>query len=64
VVETHPIVEPLRKWLAENERSLDSTTLGEPRRFNQYLENRIREAYQAGWDAHERHSSGKGASGE
>lgn len=56
---THPIVEPLRKWLSENERSLDSTTLGEPRRFNQYLENRIREAYQAGWDAHERHSLGK-----
>jgi hypothetical protein len=53
---THPIVEPLRKWLSEHEASLDSTTLGEPRRFNQYLENRLREAYQAAWDAHERYS--------
>lgn len=51
----HPVVEPLRKWLSEHEASLDSTTLGEPRRFNQYLENRIREAFQAGWDAREKH---------
>jgi hypothetical protein len=57
----HPIVEPLRKWLSENERSLDSTTLGEPRKFNQYLENRIREAFQAGWDAHEKHAANGGA---
>jgi hypothetical protein len=53
----HPVVEPLRKWLSEHEKSLDSTTLGEPRRLNQYLENRLREAFQAGWDAHEKHVS-------
>ena len=54
-MKTHPIVEPLRKFLSERETLLDSTTLGEPRRYNNYLENRIREAYQAGWDAHEKH---------
>lgn len=54
---THPIVQPLRDWLAKHESSLDSTTLGEPRKFNQYLENRIRAAYQAGWEAHEKHVS-------
>jgi hypothetical protein len=53
----HPIVEPLRKWLSEHEASLDSSTLGQPQRFNQYLENRLREAFQAGWDAHEKHVS-------
>jgi len=52
----HPVVEPLRKWLSDNESALDSTTLGEPRRLNQYLENRIRSAFQAGWDACEKHS--------
>ena len=56
----HPIVEPLFKWLSEHEASLDSTTLGMPSKFNQYLENRLREAYQAGWDAHEKHVSASG----
>lgn len=53
----HPMVEPLRKWLHEHENSLDSTTLGPQQKFNIYLENRLREAYQAGWDAHEKHVS-------
>lgn len=55
--DVHPIVEPLRKWLSENEASMDSSTLGEPpRRFNVYLENRLRAAFEAGWDAHEKHA--------
>lgn len=60
MAKTHPIVEPLRKWLSENERVLDSATLGEPRKYNIYLENRIREAFQAGWNAHVTHLNNTG----
>ena len=55
----HPIVEPLHKWLSEHAASLDSTTLGQPSPYNQYLENRLREAFQAGWDARDRLEKGK-----
>ena len=30
---------------------IQSYLRGEPRRINQYLENRLRAAFQAGWDA-------------
>ncbi len=53
----HPLAIALDRFLADHPRICDTTTLGAPSDHNCYLENRVRDAFQAGWSAamRERH---------